>query len=184
MTLAPESIATCAPRSLQPPSLYAHGGHPGPRKFLYEHDQPAVTIRLRPPADVETRVALDSAVERINALHRGLSSSSCVDNDLVPSERAVVSAIMAVSEISPRIPAQIFPLPGGGLQVEWHHGELDIEIECLADGSTFVYAAIDESKIIDEPASGQRVMELLAQVRSELASATADYRGGSFTVFR
>jgi hypothetical protein len=150
---------------------------------LYEHDEPVITIRLRPPADVATRIALDSAVDRINALHRGLSSSSCWNNDLVPSDRAAVGAIMAVYEISPRIPAQIFPLPGGGLQLEWHHGQLDIEIECLADGSTFVYLAIDGNEVIDEPASGQRVTELLGQVRDQLAHATADYRGGPLTIF-
>jgi len=181
VTLSTESIATWAPRAVQPPKLYAHGGHAGSRKFLYEDDEPVITIRLEAPVDIETRLALDSAVDRINALHRDLSASSCINNDLVPSERAAIDAIMAISEISPRIPAQIFPLPGGGLQVEWHHGQLDIEIECLADGSSFVYLAIDENKIINEPASGQRVPELLAQVRNQLAEATSDYRGGPFT---
>jgi hypothetical protein len=183
VTISADTIATFAPPTAQPPKLYAHGGQPGLRKFLYEQDEPAITIRLRPPADVETRLALDSAVDRINALHRGFSSSSCANNDLVPSDRAAVSAIMSVYEISPRIPAQIFPLPGGGLQLEWHHGQLDIEIECLADGSTFMYLAIDGDKVIDERASGQRVQELLERVREQLAEATSDYRGGPLTIF-
>lgn len=185
MTSLADTIATSVPRAAEPPRLYARGGLPAMRKFLYEqHEEPAVVIRLRPPPDMETRLALDAAVDRINALHRGLSSSSCADNDLVPAERAAVGAITSIYAISPRVPAQIFPLPGGGLQVEWHHGQLDIEIECLADGATYyVYLAIADTKIIDEQASGERVSELLEQVRRALADATAGYSGGRITFY-
>jgi hypothetical protein len=184
VTLLADTIATSIPRPIQPAPLYAHGGPPGLRKFLYEHEEPAVVIRLGPPPDEETRLVLNSAVDRINALHVGLSSQFSADNDLAPSEKAAVGAITSIYAISPQIPAQIFPLPGGGLQVEWHHGRLDVEIECLADGSTYVYLATDKKAMIDEQASGQRASELLVQVRQALADAAAGYSGRRSTIHR
>lgn len=182
MTIAPDTIATFVPPTAPLSKFYAHRGPHSLRKFLYERDEQAITIQLSPPPDTATRVALDSAVERINALHRGFSASNCPQNDLVPAGRAAVTAIWFLNEIAPRIPAQIFPLPGGGLQLEWHHGQLDIEIECLADGSTSIYSAIGSDKIIDESASGPRAKELLGFVREHLAEAASDYSGGSSTI--
>jgi hypothetical protein len=183
VTALADSIATSVTRIPQP-RLYAHGGPPALRKFLYEQEEPTVTIKLGPEPAEDVRLVLGSAVERINALRHGYSSPLCDENDLVPNERAAVVAITSIYDISPRVPAQIFPLPGGGLQVEWHHGPLDVEIECFADGSVYVYVAIEKKAIVDEQASGQRASELLAQVRKALDDATAGYSAGRITFYR
>lgn len=156
--------------------LYAHGGSPQRRKFLYEHDEPVpVTIQLGPEPDAPTRAALAIAVDRINDLYSKLLSDSCGPHDLLPHENGVIGALRAIYAIAPNIPAQIFPLPGGGLQIEWHHGPLDIEIECVDDKSYYIYLAHKETSFIDEQAGGQRAAELLERVRKELDNATVGH---------
>jgi hypothetical protein len=123
-------------------------------------------------------MALVAAVERIESLRVGLAAQSCGSHDLLPQVNAAASAIAAIFKIAPRIPAQIFPLPGGGLQLEWHHGPLDIEIECLADDSIYAYLALNETSFIDEQASGRRAVEILERIRKELENATVGHGVG------
>lgn len=78
--------------------------------------------------------------------------------------------------LAPPIPAQIFPLAGGGIQIEWHHGALDIEIESLSDGSLYIYMAVNKLEFIDEELTdAYEVVEHLKQVRKELNNAIADF---------
>ena len=170
-----ENITTSHMPATDQSRLYAHGGRPQRRKFLYEHEESVpVTVQL-PEPDAPTKAALAAAVDRINDLYNKLLSDSCGPHDLLPHENGAVGALRAIHAIAPKIPAQIFPLPGGGLQIEWHHGPLDIEIECLADKSYYIYLAHRETSFIDEQASGQRAAELLERVRKELDNATVGH---------
>jgi hypothetical protein len=173
------------PRTPKQPPIYANAGSYGHRKYLYEQEEsPVVTIQVDPETDPQTRVALVAAIERINSLRNNLSVRSCGSHDLLPQQNAAISAITCIYAISPRIPAQIFPLPGGGLQVEWHHGPLDIEIECLADTSIYAYLALNETIFIDEQASGRRAVEILERIRKELDNATVGQGAGASTFDR
>lgn len=171
-----ENITTSHLVPTDPSGLYAHGGQPHRRKFLYEHEEPVpVTIQLGPAADGSTKAMLTSAVNRINDLYNKLLSDSCGPHDVLPHENGAIGALEAIYAIAPAIPAQIFPLPGGGLQIEWHHGPLDIEIECLADKTYYIYLAYGGKSVIDEQARGQRAAELLKQVHKKLDKATIDH---------
>ncbi|QZA07822.1 hypothetical protein K3U94_00125 [Mycolicibacter heraklionensis] len=165
-------------------NLYAHGSATLPRKFLYEEPSPLneVTIKLPDPGPM-LRTVIEDAVNRLNGLRAGLLSPDCGQHDLAPADAASINAIWAIWVIRPRIPAQIFPLAGGGIQIEWHHGGLDIEIECLADDSLYIYLALNESGFIDEEARGPRIVELLRGVGKELDNATAGYGGEQITFY-
>lgn len=155
------------------PPLYAHAEHPtGHRRYLYEQEESPILKISGPEPAPHTRMALVAAVDRIESLRIGLSEPRCGSHDLLPQVNAAASALASIYAIAPRIPAQIFPLPGGGLQLEWHHGPLDIEIECLADSSIYAYLAVNESSFIDEQASGRRAVEILERISKELDNAT------------
>lgn len=57
----------------------------------------------------------------------------------------VLAEVMAGSTPSP----QYFPLPDGGLQVEWHAGGHDIEVEVDGDGSLHVLSTEPEGTTVD-----------------------------------
>jgi hypothetical protein len=166
------TIATSFPHATQS-GLYAHGTPSTVRKFLYEERDSDITVQL-PKVDERVRPMLDAAAARLNAILAGFSARGCAQHDLLPQRIAAVNAIKVVYTVAPRVPAQIFPLPGGGVQIEWHHGPLDIEIEALGDGSLYIYLAHNKTSFIDEQVTGgQRIAELLERVRKELDNATA-----------
>lgn len=47
--------------------------------------------------------------------------------------------VFLVTSKSPRRPS-IVPTAKGGVQLEWHDGDVDVEIECLPSGSAKFYA--------------------------------------------
>lgn len=56
-----------------------------------------------------------------------------------PNETAVVTAIQIITNVArlgyDDFPApHVFPVPGGGVQLEWQHGERQLEIEVLPNG--------------------------------------------------
>lgn len=169
--IAASPVAPLAPRQ---PNLYAHGA-PQHRKFLYEEQPLLGAIQIPDPGPALRPILLD-AINRLNALRHGHASRDCGTHDFAPEDMAAISSIGAISLIAPRIPAQIFPLSGGGIQLEWHHGPLDIEIECLADGSLYIYLALGSEAFIDEQATdGYRITELLRRVGKELDNATTGH---------
>lgn len=174
------------PKPATPHPLYANGAPERVRQFLYEQDTTAAAAAsMRIPLGAlrmpELRGVLQAAVDRINSLHASLAPHAAAQ-DVVPSARAAAAAITALYELSPSIPAQIFPLSDGGLQIEWHHGSLEIEIECSADESYYVFMAHGETTEIDEEASGWRASQLFGKVRQALTEATGQ-RGGQHLVF-
>lgn len=65
-----------------------------------------------------------------------------------PSKEAADIAFRLVSEVKEnfRKPAHVCPVGGGGIQLEWHVGEKDLEIEIESDGSVG-YLAVDGQKM-------------------------------------
>jgi len=48
------------------------------------------------------------------------------------------------------LPVQLFPLPDGGIQIEWHISGNSLEIEVDGDGEAFVTAESSDGQIIAE----------------------------------
>lgn len=78
------------------------------------------------------------------------------------TEAAVQAVVRVLAEVmTERTPfPQYFPLPDGGLQVEWHADGHDIEIEADARGAVYVLATQPESE--------------MARVDAQLDSTAAD----------
>ncbi len=82
---------------------------------------------------------LDRELNRLFALPAGWDDPSAEEVTL-EAVRGAVSVLAAVAgEATP--PPQLFPLRDGGIQVEWHVGGNDIEIEVNGAGEAYVFAA-------------------------------------------
>jgi hypothetical protein len=77
---------------------------------------------------------------------------------------------------------QIFPLPGGGVQLEWHVGDNDVEIEVSEIGEVGVLAVTSTGEVLHEGeaagASGAALLEAVSRFVSELSDRVASARGG------
>ncbi len=179
------TIATSFPAAPLLPVLYAHHGPMNVRKFLYQEREPAAfTVQLSESMEPNLRFVLSDAVRRLNEIYTGFSARGCDANDLLPDNLAAMNALKVISILDPPIPAQIFPLAGGGVQIEWHHGDLDVEIESLADGSVYIYLAVNKKEFIDEHSmDGHHIVELLKQVGKELGNAIVDFGVGSHVFY-
>lgn len=81
----------------------------------------------------------------------------------------VLAEVMAGGTPSP----QYFPLPDGGLQVEWHAGGHDIEVEVEGDGSLHVLSAEPEGTAVDaELAAASPDSPVLTDLRTALERLT------------
>jgi len=82
------------------------------------------------------------------------------------SDEAVRSAIGAVFAVASdlSLPPQLFPLPDGGLQMEWHVGG-SVEIEVDAGGDAHVLIANDKGEIVTNEEFGLDHESLLAETR-------------------
>jgi hypothetical protein len=171
-----QPILSALPVTAHP--LFAHGAAIKYRQFLYEQE-PAEVMKIRlgeTPSPAVSRV-LEAAVDRINSLHARFAQRQ-YDQRLALDVRAAAAAINALYAIAPVLPAQILPLPGGGLQMEWHHGGLDVEIECPIDDSYHIFMSNDNNDLIDEEVSGRRrTRELFRQVGAALADAVDNSAG-------
>lgn len=89
---------------------------------------------------------LSEELNRLFALPAGWdgSSSDEVTTQAVQETVAVLAAI--VSEISS--PPQFFPLRDGGIQVEWHVGGNNVEIEVNCAGDAYVFAERSDGEIV------------------------------------
>ncbi len=67
----------------------------------------------------------------------------------VPAVGATVRLLLAL--MTPQsLPVQLFPLPDGGIQVEWHVAGSSIEIDIDGKGEAFVTAETSEGRLIAE----------------------------------
>ncbi len=67
----------------------------------------------------------------------------------IPAIQATVH-VLAVVTNETSAPPQLFPLPDGGIQVEWHVGGNSIEIEIDAEGEPHVLAQTSDGETIVE----------------------------------
>ncbi|MDX2702166.1 hypothetical protein PV350_04805 [Streptomyces sp. PA03-6a] len=121
------------------------------------------------------RMALPAYVrdieEKINQLlalqdgwnHRG---AKAVRDEAVWPTIQVLLAVMNWQSL----PVQLFPLPSGGIQAEWHAAGNSIEIEIDADGEPFVSAESSDGRMIAEGELDPRSMKgLMKDTRRFLA---------------
>lgn len=132
-----------------------------------------------PPAD---QVAIHVIVpDPTGRLHRLASTVARQLNDLLhlrpgwdgrrahpPTPTAVLRAIEIFTAVSEQaLPPQIFPLPDGGVQLEWHAGA-SVEIEVDAEGDAHVLVVDDRDKILLNEDLNPADAALLDRIRSEL----------------
>ncbi len=97
-------------------------------------------ISISPYDSAEPLPWLGSVVDRLNEVAL-LEAGWDGDNAMPPTQEAGLAAIRAVCEVMWRdtpVPA-IVPMFDGGLQVEWHRRDLDIEMTVAPDGSRHVW---------------------------------------------
>lgn len=116
--------------------------------------------------------------EQINDLLQ-LRSGWDGDKAVPPSDAAVRSAMDLLFEVATdlTLPPQVFPLPDGGLQLEWHAGQ-SVEIEVDAAGDVHVLVTDDAGVVLvnEEWTSGdqallRRTREAIKQLSVRLTSA-------------
>jgi hypothetical protein len=76
-------------------------------------------------------------------------------------------------------PPQFFPLPNGGLQLEWHAGGEDIEIEVDPSGTAFVLATNATGEVLlegDLDSTGSDSYTALVNALVELSERVATAR--------
>lgn len=85
-----------------------------------------------------------------------------------PAHAAVVRAIEVFASFGEHVlPPQLFPLPDGGVQLEWHAGSsVEIEVDAKGDAHVLVVGDSGEILINEELRSGDAV--LIDQVRAAL----------------
>lgn len=106
-----------------------------------------VDFPIGAPSDHIAMVNL--AVDQINEL-RQLGDGWDGRHGRVPTDLASVAAVYVVHIVAVGHNArpQVFPLPDGGLQVEWHYSGNDVEVEIEADGSMHVLAIDSDQRVI------------------------------------
>lgn len=70
-------------------------------------------------------------------------------------------------------PPQFFPLPDGGIQVEWHVGGNHIEVEIDRDGEAHVLARASNGAYVTEGIVTQEAPEVLSSARDFLQELSA-----------
>jgi hypothetical protein len=121
------------------------GDKTGPRVY-------AVTVSQEPS------IWFDTALKRINDLAGLARGWNGYEAEEISAEMAI-SAVRFLTKIAhPSIAAPaIVPLSDGGLQVEWHRGELDVEVTLSEeDGGVFIFDRRTGSTVegsLDEAAS-------------------------------
>jgi hypothetical protein len=102
---------------------------------------------------------LNQELNRLFALPAGWDGFS---SDLVTIEaiqKAVTVLVMIADETTPA--PQFFPLRDGGIQVEWHVGGNDIEVEVNGVGEAYVFAARSDGEVIADGEVGAEEQEQL-----------------------
>lgn len=134
----------------------------------------AVAIRVVGPDGSLRRDWLASHMEtQLNELLRLDAGWDGDDADPVSLE-AVTSVVAIIGQISSdlAVPPFVFPLPDGGLQIEWHAGREAVEIEVDGKGAGHLLVTDEEGTIVvnDElmplgpanPSTARRAVERLS----------------------
>ncbi|WP_406353182.1 hypothetical protein [Streptomyces sp. NBC_00658] len=91
---------------------------------------------------------MGSAVDKINKLLALPEGWDGYRADRIPVEAGVSMLRVLLSVMDRRsLQPQLFPLPSGGLQVEWHVSGSSIEIEVAADGQSGSALAEGEEEV-------------------------------------
>lgn len=126
----------------------------------------AVTIRVLGPDGSLRRDWLATHMEQhLNELLRLAPGWDGSRADPVSME-AVDSVVAIMGQISGdlAIPPLVFPLPDGGLQIEWHAGRQAVEIEVDGDGDAHLLVTDEEGTIVVND-------ELVPKGRADLSTA-------------
>ncbi|HEY0871691.1 MAG TPA: hypothetical protein VGD55_14930 [Acidothermaceae bacterium] len=128
---------------------------------LPDRDERRVTVKL---LDRVSRTAVHAAwlSHATDTLNRLLALEQAWDGQrarpVTPAAVTGMIAILAVVMDDDLASPQIFPLPDGGLQAEWHAGGHDVEIEIEGDGAVYVIATTpDRHQLAHEPVSVLRI---------------------------
>lgn len=158
MTLALDNTTRFTQATSRLPLLPTHRAVRPVARSLYEARQPAARRPLRvvfaPDFPEDRQEMVNRAVGQVNKL-RLLTEGWNGRHAREITEAAAIGAVLAASLVAVGHGArpQVFPLPGGGLQVEWHYAGRDLEIEVEADGSLHILVVdIEEQVVIDAEA--------------------------------
>jgi hypothetical protein len=111
---------------------------------------------------------LPEVVERINKLAR-LPAPAAVDAPAPPTEAAATSALDAMRTVmwfeTPT--PSVVPMYDGGLQLEWHAEDVDIEVTVMPSGERRVWIEVASGLEIDEPfrTAAEELRKLLGSLR-------------------
>lgn len=115
-------------------------------------DQSGKVIPLESPRAERLPQWLPEVVERINHLAR-LHTPAAADAPAPPTEAAATSALDAIRKVmwfETPTPA-VVPMYDGGLQLEWHAEDVDIELTVKPSGERHVWIEAASGLEIDEP---------------------------------
>ena len=169
-------------------TLYPHDG------FALSDVQAAEEFCLRgvdrePDRRIEVRVAADRSLrrmwlatyaeEQVNALLR-LPPGWDGYRGRQLTQEAVAAAIDVLFAIADdmSLPPQLFPLPDGGIQLEWHAAGWDVEIEVDSVGSGYALATDAEGAVIADGEVTPGQTPTLTQVQDAVRRLSARLAGG------
>lgn len=90
------------------------------------------------------------------------------------TDEAALATVRILLELmrSHSLPVQLFPLPDGGIQAEWHVSQSSVEIEIDSSGDVFV-SVVEDGEIAVEADLGKDLEEhVLSSVRQFLEKAS------------
>ncbi len=121
------------------------------------------------------------AEEQLNSLLRlrpGWDGYRARPLTMEATKTAVDILFAIVDDLS--LPPQIFPLRDGGIQLEWHSGDEDIEIEVDAAGRAHVLATDAKGEIVlNEELDRGRVLDLIKEAVRGLSDRLAGAQFGN-----
>lgn len=149
------------------------------------HDRRSVTIEAfasdgsyQRPAWLEE---LERAVNALLALSQGWDGRRARPLTEEAVEAAIELSVGLMFQYGIPVPPQVFPLPDGGIQFEWHAGGQSVEVEVDADGSAHVLCtrqngsvAVEGEISSDEPDS---LLEAVSAFLVPLWDRIASQRG-------
>jgi hypothetical protein len=124
---------------------------PAPTRSLYDAQDPTnrkplfVEFAEHVPQHIRQTVeAARSRIDRLRALPSGWDGRQAqqVTDD---ASRAAILVVAGVAVAG--LTAQIFPVPEGGLQVEWHYHDWDLEIEVSDTGELTIFACDEAGQV-------------------------------------
>lgn len=118
---------------------------------------------------------LSQELNQLYALPAGWDGFSS-DQITIEAIQAAVTTLVTIADETTPAP-QFFPLRDGGIQVEWHVGGNDIEIEVNGVGVAYVFAARPDGEVIADGEVGaeeqERLLRALKTFLNELSRRLA-----------